>query len=193
MGPLARKLDERFTYGDYLTWDDDERWELIDGVPYSMSPAPRFRHQRILGELHRQFANGLFDTSCHAVLAPFDVRLPESDESEDQVETVVQPDLSVICDRTKLDEAGCRGAPDLIVEILSPGTSHKDLKIKFDRYERAGVPEYWIVDPAEKTVMVFIRGADSRYGRPNVYDAVGVIPVGIFPDLEIVLAAVFAE
>ena len=78
MGRLARKIVERFTYGDYLTWDDDERWELIDGVPYSMSPAPRFRHQRILGELHRQFSNWLLDKTCHAVLATFDVRLPES-------------------------------------------------------------------------------------------------------------------
>ena len=193
MGPLARKLDERFTYGDYLTWDDDERWELIDGVPYNMSPAPRVRHQRILGELYRQFANWLLDKPCLVFLAPFDVRLPEADESDDQVETVVQPDLSVICDRTKLDDAGCRGAPDLIVEILSPGTAHKDLKVKFDRYERAGVREYWIVDPAEKTVMVFVRGADRRYGRPEVYGAGGVMHVGIFPDLEIFLEAAFAE
>ena len=193
MGPLARTLDERYTYGDYLTWDDDERWELIDGIPYNMSPAPRVRHQGILMELSRQFANYLVDKPYRLFAAPFDVRLPESDESDNQVETVVQPDLSVICDRTRLDEAGCRGAPDLIVEILSPGTAHKDLKVKFDRYERAGVREYWIVDPAEKTVMVFTRGADGRYGRPEVYGASDVAGASIFPDLRIALATVFAE
>ena len=132
MGPLALKQEERFTYGDYVTWDDDERWELIDGVPYNMSPAPRVRHQAISRELLAEFVLYLRGKSCQVFAAPFDVRLPESDERDDLVETVVQPDLSVICDRGKLDDAGCRGAPDLIVEILSPGTAHKDLKVKFD-------------------------------------------------------------
>ena len=193
MGPLALKLDEQFTYGDYLTWDDGERWELIDGVPYNMSPAPRVRHQRILGELHRQFANWLLDKPCLVFLAPFDVRLPEANESDDLVETVVQPDLSVICDRTKLDEAGCRGAPDLIVEILSPGTAHKDLKVKFDRYERAGVREYWIVEPTGKTVQIFTLGTGGTYGRPEAFGAGELINVGVLPELQIDLAAVFAE
>lgn len=193
MGPLARKLDERFTYGDYLTWDDDERWELIDGVPCNMSPAPKVRHQRILVELSRQVANYLVAKPCEVFVAPFDVRLPEAEESDDRVETVVQPDLSVICDPVKLDEAGCRGAPDLIVEILSPGTAHKDLKIKLDRYERAGVREYWIVDPAEQTVMVFLQGIDGRYGRPQVFYKDDVVRVAIFPELEIALGTVFEK
>ena len=106
MGPLAHILDQRYTYGDYLAWDDGERWELIDGVPYNMTPAPRVRHQRILGELYRQFANWLYEKPFQVFLAPFDVRLPEADESDDLVKTVVQPDLSVICDTAKLDEAG---------------------------------------------------------------------------------------
>ncbi len=193
MGPLALKQEERFTYGDYLTWDDGERWELIDGVPYNMSPAPRVRHQLILGELHRQVANWLLDKPCQLFLAPFDVRLPEADESDDLVETVVQPDLSVVCDKTKLDDAGCRGAPDLIVEILSPSTAHKDLKVKFDRYERAGVREYWIVDPTGSTVQIYTVGMDGKYGRPEVFGAVDRVSVGIFPELEIDLATVFAE
>ena len=193
MGPLALKLEERFTYGDYLTWDDGERWELIDGVPYNMSPAPRVRHQRILGELYRQFANWLLDKPCLVFLAPFDVRLPEANEIDVLVETVVQPDLLVICDRTKLDDAGCRGAPDLIVEILSPGTAHKDLKVKFDRYERAGVREYWIVDPSGKTVQIFILGPEGKYGRPEAFGAGDRVNVGIFPELVIDFAAVFAE
>ena len=193
MGPLALKREERFTYGDYLTWDDDQRWELIDGVPYNMSPAPTVRHQLILGELHRQVANWLLDKPCQVFIAPFDVRLPEDDESDEQVETVVQPDLSIICDKSKLDEAGCRGAPDLIVEILSPSTAHKDLKVKFERYERAGVQEYWIVDPNGSTVQIYTLGAEGRYGRPEAYGAVDRVSVGIFPDLEIDLAVVFAE
>ena len=193
MGPLALKREERFTYGDYLTWDDDQRWELIDGVPYNMSPAPTVRHQLILGELHRQVANWLLDKPCQVFIAPFDVRLPEDDESDEQVETVVQPDLSIICDKSKLDEAGCRGAPDLIVEILSPSTAHKDLKVKFERYERARVQEYWIVDPNGSTVQIYTLGAEGRYGRPEAYGAVDRVSVGIFPDLEIDLAVVFAE
>ena len=132
MGPLALKLEERFTYGDYLTWDDGERWELIDGVPYNMSPAPTVRHQAISRELSTEFALYLRGKPCQLFAAPFEVRLPEVDESDELVETVVQPDLSIICDKSKLDEAGCRGAPDLIVEILSPSTAHKDLKVKFD-------------------------------------------------------------
>ena len=193
MGPLAHKLDERFTYGDYLTWDDDERWELIDGVPYNMSPAPLVEHQRILGQLYLLFGNWLQGRPCQVFFAPFDVRLPDSDESDELIETVVQPDLVIICDREKLDRRGCRGAPDLIVEILSPGTAARDLKIKLDRYERAGVREYWIVDPAEKTVMVFLRGTDGRYGRPQVFSMDDRVRVAIFPDLVIDLGTVFAE
>ncbi len=192
MGPLALKLEERFTYGDYLTWDDGERWELIDGVPYNMSPAPTVRHQAISRELSTEFALYLRGKPCQLFAAPFDVRLPEADESDELVETVVQPDLSIICDKSKLDEAGCRGAPDLIVEILSPSTAHKDLKVKFDRYERAGVREYWMVDPTGSTVQIYTLGVEGKYGRPEAFGAADRVTVGIFPELEIDLAAVFA-
>ena len=193
MGPLALKREEHFTYGDYLTWDDGQRWELIDGVPYNMSPAPRLRHQAISRELLTEFALHLRGNSCQVFAAPFDVRLPESDESDDLVETVVQPDLLVVCDKTKLDDAGCRGAPDLIVEILSPSTADKDLKVKFDRYQRAGVREYSIVDPTGSTVQLYTVGMDGKYGRPEVFGAADRVSVGIFPNLEIDLATVFAE
>lgn len=193
MGPLARKLEERFTYGDYKTWDDNERWELIDGVPYNMSPAPQVAHQRILTQLVRHFANYLDGKPCQVFAALLDVRLPEDNESDDLIETVVQPDLTVICDKGKLDNAGCRGAPDLVVEILSPGTAQNDLKVKFLRYERAGVREYWIVDPVGKTVQIFTLGADARYGRPQVYVNGDMARVGIFPEMEIDLGAAFAE
>jgi len=191
MGPLAEKQKERYTYRDYLNWDDGERWELIDGVPYNMTPAPNRAHQKISGELFRQFANFLIGKPCLVYAAPFDVRLPEEDESLSDISTVVQPDISVVCDSAKLDDAGCVGAPDLIVEILSPSTARRDRKEKFIRYERAGVKKYWLVDPDSKTVTVFSLGFDSRYGRPDVYGDDELIVVGILPGLEIDLSLVF--
>jgi Uma2 family endonuclease len=116
-----------------------------------------------------------------------------SDEADDEVNTVVQPDLVVICDPDKLDDRGARGAPDLVIEILSPSTTRKDMKVKFDLYEHRGVREYWIVDPSGGTVMIFRLGADGRYGRPQVYTDEDSAPVGIFEDLVIDLKAVFAE
>jgi len=193
MVPLALQRDERFTYGDYLTWDDGERWELIDGVPYSMSPAPGVAHQRILGRVHFQLFSFLRDKPCQVFLAPFDVRLPEADESDELVETVVQPDLVIICDQSKLDQRGCRGAPDLVVEILSSSTAHHDLKVKFARYERAGVREYWIIDPLGKTTQVFSIASGGGYGRPQVYGCGDMAPVGVIPGLMIDLAEIFAE
>lgn len=193
MGPLAERMNERYTYGDYLTWDDGQRWELIDGVAYNMTPAPNRVHQKISGELFRQFANYLLDKPCQAFAAPFDVRLPEQGELGADVTTVVQPDLVVICDSRKLDDAGCMGAPDLIVEILSPSTSRRDHKEKFVCYERAGVKEYWLVDPVARTVTVFKLGSDLRYGRPDVYGDDEKVVVGLLPDLEIELPLVFAD
>ena len=126
MGPLAENKDEHFTYGDYLKWDDSERWELIDGIAYNMTPAPSRFHQQVSIELCFQLVNHLRDTTCKVYAAPFDVRLLEADEADESVTTVVQPDISVICDPSKLDDRGCKGSPDLIVEILSPATARKD-------------------------------------------------------------------
>jgi Uma2 family endonuclease len=192
MGPLAQKKDEVFRYGDYLKWDDGERWELIDGVAYNMTPAPSRFHQRVSGQLFLQFGNFLSNSSCEVYSAPFDVRLPEGDEADDAITTVVQPDICVVCDPSKLDEKGCKGSPDLIVEILSPATARKDLKEKFLRYERAGVREYWIADPSGKTVTVFKRSDAGLFGRPDVYGEEERIKVSIFEDLEIDLQLVFA-
>jgi len=192
MGSPALKLEECYTYGDYLTWDDGERWELIDGVAYNMSPAPTRRHQGILLELSAQFHDYLSNKPCKVYFAPFDVRLPEGDEADEETATVVQPDMVVVCDPDKLDDKGCRGAPDLVVEILSPSTSGKDMKQKFNLYEQRGVREYWIVDPSGGTMMVFRLGTDRRYGRPEVYTIEDTAPVGIFDDLVIDLRTVFA-
>lgn len=190
--PEAATKDS-YTYGDYSEWPDEERWELIDGIPYNMSPAPSRIHQKITGELFRLIANYLTGKECEVYIAPFDVRLPKGDENDEQIDTVVQPDLVVVCERKKLDERGCKGAPDLVVEVLSPGTAAKDMKIKLALYERVGVKEYWLVDPGNKTVQVYQLETSGRYGRPGIYTDTDQIKVGLFPDLEIDLTSVFSE
>ena len=149
--PGKQKLKE-FTYKDYLSWTDDERWEIIDGSPYSMSPAPSRKHQAISRELERQIANFLLNKSCEVFDAPFDVRLSEEGESNEETSTIVQPDIIVVCDENKLDDNGCIGAPDIVIEIISPATAVKDKKIKFSLYERRGVKEYRLVEPADNTI-----------------------------------------
>ncbi|MGF1643726.1 MAG: Uma2 family endonuclease [Thiotrichales bacterium] len=129
------------TYGEYLTLPADVRQELIDSEAYAMAPAPTRLHQRMLGELFRQIADALEDSECEVNIAPFDVRLPEADEADAQFVTVVQPDIAVVCDRSKLDDRGCRGAPDWIVEVLSPATAAHDQVRRLALYERHGVGE----------------------------------------------------
>jgi Uma2 family endonuclease len=191
---LAEKPDERFTYGQYCQWDDGERWELINGVPYNMSPAPERRHQGILMRVSLKVGNFLAGKPCQVYFAPFDVRLPDlSDQDDSNVLTVVQPDLVVICDEKKLDDRGCRGAPDLVVEILSPSTSRKDIGVKFSLYERHGVREYWIIHPAEESLMVFTIGADGKYGRPQGYGRGDLAASTVLEGLELNLEEVFGE
>ncbi len=193
MADVAHKLHHGYTYGNYRLWPDDERWELIDGVPYGMSPAPTRRHQDILVELSRQLSNFLLDKPCRIYVAPFDLILPENDEVDDDVDTVVQPDLLVICNREILTSAGARGVPDLIVEILSPSTARKDTLEKFLLYERKGVREYWIVDPVAATVTIYLLGPDGRYGRPDIHGAEETINVTMLAGCEIVLEPLFRE
>ena len=193
--PLAQRDDsQRWTYADYLTWPDDQRWEVIDGVAYAMSPAPGVAHQRISRTLTRIIDTHLIGKQCELFAAPFDVRLAESSTASDNyVETVVQPDIVVICDKNKLDERGCNGAPDLVIEISSPSTGKNDLTIKFDLYQRHGVREYWIVYPAEKTVLVFKLDEDKTYGKPDRYAVGDKIAVPLLGELVVDLDDVFAE
>jgi Uma2 family endonuclease len=181
-----------FTYKDYLQWDDDRRWELIDGIAFNMTPAPSRKHQQVSMELAVQIANFLKGKQCEVYAAPFDVRLPEKDEPDDEIKTVVQPDISVICDKTKLDDRGCRGAPDLIIEIVSPFTARKDLKDKMFLYERCGVKEYWIVHPEEKILMRY-KLENNRYGRAEIFSQEDTLRTVLLEGLEIELAAVFSE
>ena len=177
VGLPAKKEDRHYTYGDYRTWPDDERWELINGVAYNMSPAPSYGHQDILSRLFRVFAAYFEGKPCRPFFAPADVLLPSGPvEDEDEIDTVVQPDLVVICDRSKVSKRFCLGAPELAIEILSPSTSSKDFIIKSALYERHGVKEYWIVDPGNRSVHLFSL-KDGRYGDPEVYAYEPDLPV----------------
>ena len=193
MSVAVKKKQGKFTYKDYLSWPDDERWELIDGIAYNMTPAPSRIHQKILGELYRQIANYLTDKQCEVYFAPFDVRLPSGKEkNDDEITTVVQPDITVVCDISKLDEKGCKGSPDWVIEILSPATAKKDLKEKYFLYEKFAVKEYWIVYPDYKVVSVYVLNENKSYNIPVVYGEEDEIKVGIFEDLTIDLKTVFA-
>lgn len=186
----VRKKEGKFTYGDYLKWPEEERWELIDGAAYDMSPAPLRRHQEILGNIFAEFHSYLKNKPCQVYVAPFDVRLAETDEADEDTETVVQPDIVIVCDREKLDEKGCRGAPDIVIEILSAQTAKKDLLTKYRLYERHKVREYWIFDPETEGVVIF-KLKDDKYGEPEEYRKEDKIRVDIFKDLEIDLSTVF--
>ena len=167
MAKLATRLNEKFSYANYLSWPDDERWELIEGVAYDMSPAPSTEHQGISFKLSGILYDFLKDKHCKAFAAPFDVRLVETkDETDEEIETVVRPDIVVICDQNKLDKRGCLGAPDITVEILSPSTSYKDQTEKLLLYEKYGVKEYWIVNPDAKYIMLY-RLEGVKYGKPE--------------------------
>lgn len=171
--------ENRLTFADVLAWPEDERAELIAGVPVNMAPPSR-AHQKIVVELARQLANYLEGKRCEVYAAPFAVRLFEraGDRPED-VDTMVEPDLAVVCDPEKLDERGCKGAPDLIVEVLSPSTQRHDRLTKYNLYERAGVREYWIVSPEERTVQVSVLQADGRYRVVELYTSGDVAKVNV--------------
>ena len=185
---LPLEKDARYTYADYLTWDDDVRYELIDGVPYMMA-SPGQQHQEFLTEFSRQFSNFLRGKPCKGFVAPFDVRLfPQNDHDDD---TVVQPDFLVVCDSKKLDGKSCNGAPDFVLEILSPSTSRKDRIVKKAQYGWAGVREYWIIDP--KDGMLEKHVLESGAYTHEWLDASAPVPVSIFPGFEIDLALIFGE
>lgn len=180
----AAYQSSRFTYADYCTWPEEERWELIDGEPYAMSPAPARIHQDIVVELARQIGNHLQGNPCRVYVAPFDIRLPDHNEADEAVTTLVQPDIAVICDPAKLDDKGCRGAPDWIIEILSPTTAAKDQIQKRALYERHGVSEYWLVHPTDRILFLYRSGADG-YDKPLVLPTTGPCATTTLPDLTI--------
>lgn len=190
MTPLPQ--EQRYTFADLLSWDDNTRYELYDGVPVALA-SPSNVHQLISGELFRQLANYLVGKRCKVYPAPFDVRLfEEKGDSPENVSVVVQPDISIVCDSSKTDGHGCKGAPDMVVEVTSPSTARYDRLLKFNLYQRAGVKEYWLVDPSTRTVCVYTL-EDGAYHAAAAYGADSTVRVGVLDDCAIDLSIVFPE
>ncbi len=185
-------LEKTYTLADYLTWDEGDHIELIAGEPVMLATPLRV-HQEIVGELFGYLRDYLKGKKCKVYVAPFAVRVFERDNDlPEQVDTVVEPDISVVCDPAKLDRIGCKGAPDLIMEILSPSTRRHDKARKLNLYQRAGVKEYWIVDPDNKDVQVFLL-KDGNYIIQAFGEPGDTLPVNVLPGCTIDLAAVFSE
>jgi len=180
---LTLRDNSYHTYADYLAWPEDVRCELIDGRTHLMAPAPTLEHQDIAGEIYFQLRHALEGKPCRAFIAPVDVRLPKGenlDEEDEEIDSVVQPDVLVVCDAGKLDRRGVRGAPDFVVEVLSPASASHDYLLKRHAYERAGVREYWLVHPTDRMLTAF-RLVDGRYGEPVMQELTGTTPVSVLP------------
>ena len=186
-------LNAKYSYADYLTWHFDQSVEIIKGFIFPMA-APSLKHQKILWELNGVMYSLIKLKECKAFAATFDARLLNKEKSVKQnknVYTVVQPDICVICDESKLDDAGCIGAPDLIIKILYPGNSKKKMKLKKQLYEENGVKEYWIIDPDHETAHQFILKNDEIFDAPLIYASDDTLKCFIFEGLEIDLEKLF--
>ena len=183
---------KRYTLADALDWPGDERIELIEGRTVMMAPPKRI-HQEVSGSLFNQFFNFLNGKKCKVYAAPFAVRPFEKDgDKPEDVDTMLEPDITVVCDPNKLDDIGCKGAPDIVIEVLSPSTARNDRIVKYRLYERAGVPEYWIVNPETKIVTVHLL-EDGRYHSPLAYTEQALVPVSIWEGFNIDLSLVFPK
>lgn len=183
--PAVPAVSPKFTYVDYLTWPEGERWELIDGKAYNMTPAPGTRHQRVTLRIARTLSSALGEGPCECFVAPTDVVLSCCD--------VVQPDVLVVCDRTKITEANIQGAPDLVVEVSSPSTGLKDRREKRNLYEKYGVKEYLLVDPWLKYVERFSLGEDGMYRKGDVFGSEELLALVSLEKTQIDLREVFEE
>lgn len=181
-------LTKTYTYSDYLLWQLSERVELIKGFILKMSPAPSRKHQTISQNLNYKIYSYFENKNCSVYVAPFDVRLPVASAQKNS--TVVQPDLCIICDQNKLDDKGCDGAPDLIIEILSPHNSKHDVDTKFNLYQESGVKEYWIVEPEERIVLVYTL-KDNKYIGLKPFSETETIKSPLFPEMKITVEAIF--
>ncbi|GHU88506.1 hypothetical protein FACS189476_05730 [Spirochaetia bacterium] len=185
---ISEEEKTHYTYADYLAWETDKRYELMDGVAYMMA-SPSVIHQRISRGLTLQFGTFLLGKTCEVFAAPLDVRLfPQEDHTDD---TVLQPDLLVVCDRTKLSKGSCDGAPDLVIEIVSPSNTVQEIVKKFNYYLDAGVREYWVVNPDDKTVQVHV--LKEGHFVSTIYKNDNTIPVSILPGLGIDLKSIWEE
>jgi Uma2 family endonuclease len=190
---LVKCHASRYTYSDYLTWPDNQTGELIDGAAYIREPpAPSIPHQRIVIEFCRQLATALKGKPYEVYIAPADVRLPKSGEEDGQIDTVVQPDVFIVCDSERVDARGLRGAPDWVAEVLSPSTASYDRLVKLPVYERAGVREVWLVHPIERTVAIYLLEAE-RYRQARIFDIKGKTPLTAVPGIVIDWEEVLVE
>ncbi|WP_057976969.1 Uma2 family endonuclease [Caloramator mitchellensis] len=182
---LPKKIDF-YTYKDYINIDGDSRVELIDGQFFAMSPAPSRIHQKIVTEGARIIGNFIAEKglNCEVYVAPFDVRLIDEGGSEDTCKNVVQPDISVVCDKNKLDDKGCKGAPDFIIEVVSPSNASIDYVKKLYLYEKFKVKEYWIINPDSKNVLVYTLNNEGQYGEPQKYRLDEQVQCNLFKELE---------
>ena len=191
MSQAAQEL-HRYTYGDLMEWDDGKRYELYDGMPVAMA-SPSDVHQEISGNIFAQFHYYLRGKPCKVYSAPFDVRLFDMDDDRpEDSEYVLQPDLMVVCDKSKVDRHGVHGAPDLVIEILSPSTQERDWREKFTLYQKAGVREYWVVDPVGRFVAAHILKA-GKYDTPIFYASGAKVPVSLWDAFAVDLSTVFPE
>lgn len=182
---VLKRDTQHHTYADYLVWSRTYGDELINGTAYVREPpSPSWSHQQIVGELYYQITSALRGKSCRACVAPLDVRLPRSTEEDDQVDTVVQPDVFIVSDLRKIDARGVRGAPDWLAEILSPGTASHDRNVKLPAYERAGVREVWLIHPIELTLAVY-RLEKGRYGSATLHELKGQTQLTVLPEVAI--------
>lgn len=187
-------FSKTYTYADYLLWKFDERVELIKGKIFKMSPAPSGKHQTISFNISGELYNFLKGKSYKAFYAPFDVRLVRNEKSDKKVKTVVQPDICVICDQTKVaDDRSCLGTPDIVVEILSPGNNTKELKIKYDLYEEFGVKEYWVVYPGELNLVGYVLNCEGKFiSEGRAFMPGDKITTEVLPGFELALNDVFS-
>lgn len=183
---------KEYTYADYLKWTFEERLELIKGKLFRMSPAPNLVHQQLVFRINGPLYNYLKGKPCSAFPAPFDVRLPRKSKEDKDVITVLQPDVCVVCDPSKLDSRGCIGAPDIVVEILSPGNNKKELKNKYEAYEESGVQEYWIIQPAEKTFLKYVL-TDGKFQASRLLTIGDEVTTDVLPGFVLSLEELFDD
>ncbi len=188
----ALRDQHHYTYADYRAWSEDMRYELIDGAAFLMAPAPSLDHQTVAFEVGHQIRTALDGHPCRVLVAPVDVLLGPAERGEEAIDTVVQPDVLVVCDPAKLSPRGVRGAPDWVLEVLSPASASHDQTVKLAAYERAGVREYWLAHPADRVLTIY-RHDGTAYGRPRIMELAGETPVEVLPGVTVRWAPVVAK
>ena len=181
-----------YTYANYLNWLFPERVELIKGKVFEMSPAPSSTHQEVTGNVYRKLGNFLEGKNCKVYIAPFDVRFPKESINDKDIYTVLQPDICVICDRNKIDSRGCVGAPDIVIEVLSPGNTKMELVNKYKIYEEFGVKEYWVVSQSNRNILIYTLDS-GKFHPSEVFTSNEKITSPLLPGFELILNDVFAD